>query len=153
MKTNRVLKAGACVIAAAAILYALPGLVYVGGGLLYGASEDRPFAPQWDDALQQVDKIVTSRGLCPVTSRHCLDKDTIYVVGLHGGFRVEIYGISDPAILGPVSQAFISEFHDTPAISHIIINAYAFTRKDAGQAPFLKKWSDGALLDVDMKRG
>lgn len=116
---------------------------------------DRTFEKQWDDGFQEANKIFIARGLCQI--RHvCEDRNSMYVMGMpfwsKAGFQVEIYGIKDPEILSEIAQVFTKKFLETQNMRRLVVTAYAFTKKEDLTLPFAKKWHEGSIFELDMKR-
>ena len=152
MKVSNILKVVIVLAALVVIAPILPGLLYIGVAVMFGPGDDHTFEPQWKKGFQESNTILIANGLCSIITRPCLDKNTMYVMGIPAGFKVDIYGVADQKLLGQLSETFTKEFSETPSMKHLVIHAYAFTRQEAGSFPFIKEWLAGTVLDVDMRR-
>jgi hypothetical protein len=151
MKKSKTIKIIIIIGALALILPTLPGLLYLGMFLVFG-TEDRTFESVWFDGFHEADKILVANGLCPTNKVCSQNSVSIFAMGIPKGFQVEIYGTSDHKLLEELSMTFTKKFTETPSMKHLTVHAYAFTRQEAGNFPFIKEWSEGSILKIDVRR-
>lgn len=113
--------------------------------------EDRTFEKQYLEGAAEAAPILTKYGLCSSIQR-CSGYGIFFAGPLSEGMDVQIYGTTDVNLLGEFSQVFIKKFVETKKMKHLIITAYAFTTKGAGNKLSRRKRQEGPIFELDMRR-
>jgi hypothetical protein len=99
-------------------------------GATYESGEGHEVA---NNAIQKIDPILISAGLCPVNKEECLDKDTMWTRGIKGGEQFEIYGINDQKLLNNIVQIISDEWRNNSQLQRIEIISYPYPKAEEGK--------------------
>ncbi|MCE9506778.1 MAG: hypothetical protein K8R48_00475 [Alphaproteobacteria bacterium] len=113
--------------------------------------EDYTFKQQFGEGAEEAARVLVKYGVCP-SEKLCRGKGYFFVGPLSGGMAVQIYGTKNQELLAEFSQVFVRKFIETPDMRHLVIKAYAFTTKEAGNRLEMREWQDGPIFKLDMKR-
>lgn len=130
------------------ILFMAPGVVYMGGVLIFG-EEDHTFDEQRDDGMKAAIQLLIAGNIC-ASKNDCYRKDIIFCSPKALGFSIEIYEISDRDLLEKIARVFTEKFYATSGMMQLQVRAYSITKQQDMARPFWKTRDE--TLHIEMKR-
>lgn len=92
------------------------------------ACEDTRYAAEATDFADVAAQVLTERGVCP-TPAECGSQEYVFHQSAHAGAEVDVYGVTDDAILTATVAAVSRRFLDVPQCPSVRLRFFSDTKR------------------------